>query len=115
MTRKWGMAEGKVVSRATRETVRDNVARLLEASGKSERQLALDIGIGHGSLQRYRLLEAGASVDVLAAVAEHFGFEAWQLLVPDFDPDAPPVLGTETRAQPVPAAGRKRPKEKVNA
>lgn len=104
-----------MVSKTARETVRDNIATLLLASGKSERQLAQDIGIGHGSLQRYRLLEAGASVDVIAAVAEHFGFKTWQLLVPGFDPKSPPTLGTETQPQTALSPSRRRTKEKAHA
>lgn len=93
-----------------------NWARLHAArSGLADKPLADAMGVGHGTIARLRAGSHATTIDTVATVAEHFGFEAWQLLVPDFDPDAPPVLDTETRARPIPTPGRKRPKEKVNA
>lgn len=38
-----------------------------------------------------------ARIDAVAQVARVFGLQAWQLLVPNLDPDHPPVLEMDTR------------------
>lgn len=55
-------------------------------------RLASDCGFGLGTSSRLKLRETDVQVGTLDAIAEGFGFQAWQLLVPDFDPKAPPVL-----------------------
>ncbi len=48
--------------------------------------------VGLGTVGRIRNAEVSATLDSVAALAEAFGLEPWQLLVPGLDPDAPPAL-----------------------
>lgn len=48
--------------------------------------------IGRGTIQRIREGEAATRIDSLTKIAEAFGLEVWQLMVPSLDPKALPVI-----------------------
>jgi hypothetical protein len=49
-------------------------------------------GPPNGVLDRMRRADAACRIDSVAQVARVFGLEAWQMLVPNLDPAAPPQL-----------------------
>lgn len=58
-------------------------------------QITARCGVSNGTLDRTRRAASAINVDDLARIAGAFGLEAWQLLVPDLDPAAPPELNAE--------------------
>ena len=76
-----------------------NLNALMEWRGTANRRLAAACGVGEGSIQRIRRAQAAATLGTLEAIARHFGFEAWQLLVEDFDPRQPPQLTYPSNAE----------------
>jgi hypothetical protein len=67
-------------------------ARKLKGDG-SEPEMAARTKLGGGTVHRI-LKGQNVQLGSLHQFARGFGFEAWQLLVPGFDPSAPPVLLT---------------------
>ena len=120
VTHNRGMSTGKKI-RTKRQielssVLATNWARLHAArSGLADKPLADAMGVGHGTIARLRAGSHATTLDTLATVADHFGFEVWQLLVPDFYPDAPPTLGPDASSEPVSAPTRRRAKEKAHA
>lgn len=51
----------------------------------------------NGTLDRMRRGVSACRIDALADVAKAFGLEAWQLLVPNLDPEHPPALEMDSR------------------
>ena len=81
-------------------TVAENLRRLLEharehggrgGNMKSSGKLAR---LGASTIKRMLEAEVAVNLDTLDAVANAYGLQAWQLLVPDFDPAAPPMMPT---------------------
>lgn len=54
-------------------------------------------GGSNGTVGRMLKGNTSARIDAVAQVARVFGLQAWQLLVPNLDPDHPPVLEMDTR------------------
>jgi hypothetical protein len=50
------------------------------------------LNVGRGTVQRIRGRDSWPAGDTLHVLAETFGLEVWQLLVPDLDPKHPPTL-----------------------
>lgn len=73
-----------------------NVAKLrrLAGGGKKlgQRAFAELVGIGEGTIWRIDQMQGGTNVETLEAIAAKFDIQAWQLLIPDFDPKNPPML-----------------------
>ena len=65
---------------------------LMRHHGQANRRLAEKVGIGEGTIQRAKRGTASLTIDNLAAIAEVFGLQAWQMLTPDLDPNNPPQL-----------------------
>lgn len=63
------------------------------------KKLAKATGLGHGTIQRARNGEVALAIDSLAAIAQAFELEPWQLLVEDLDPANPPLLAEIAEAQ----------------
>lgn len=71
-----------------RQTLSDNVARLMSARDVRQEQLAQKSGVSQSTISRIRRLESAATIDSLAAIAGVLEVEPWQLLVPGFDLEA---------------------------
>lgn len=76
-----------------------NLVRLMEWRYGSEKlaQLARDCGFGQATSTRLKGQDTWVRLDLLEAIASRFGFEVWQILVPDFDPRNPPVIDTAAK------------------
>lgn len=59
--------------------------------GVNVTKLGRDTKIGTGGAQRILSGRENVGPDVIDRVAGHFGFEAWMLLSPDFDPASKPI------------------------
>lgn len=72
-----------------------SVQRLMDwrYGGENLTRLANDCGIGPGTSSRLKEQKTEVRLQTIEALAKRFGFEAWQLLVPGFDPESPPRLG----------------------
>jgi hypothetical protein len=68
------------------------VARLMEwkCGRPNKTRFADDFGVGMGGAQR--AVEGKIGLDVLQKIADHAHVDAWELLVPAFDPENRPVL-----------------------
>jgi transcriptional regulator with XRE-family HTH domain len=55
-------------------------------------QITAKSGISNGTLDRTRRAASALNIDDLGRLARAFGLEAWQLLVPALDANAPPQL-----------------------
>jgi hypothetical protein len=55
-----------------------------------------------GGAQRVLSAHTNVGIELVQQIARRYGFAAWQLLVPDFDPQAPPVLKSAPPAARVP-------------
>jgi transcriptional regulator with XRE-family HTH domain len=69
-------------------------SRLYDTQGK----IAAKAKVDQKTVSRILLLQNEPSLDKLEKIAGVFGYEAWQLLVPTFDPLHPPVLADEVTA-----------------
>lgn len=82
--------------------VRENVQALRDyppGAKRGQRTFAEKCGIGEGTVWRISKGQDGTSVETLRAIAEAHGLQAWQLLVPGFDPANPPVMAPLTEAE----------------
>lgn len=75
-----------------RRVLGENMVSLMRHHGQANRRLAEKVGIGEGTIQRAKRGTASLTIDNLAAIAEVFGLQAWQMLTPDLDPNNPPQL-----------------------
>lgn len=63
-------------------------------------RLAREVKVGPATASRLKAQETSVGLDLVDKIARSFGVEPWQLLVPGFDPDAPPVApGASPMAQ----------------
>lgn len=76
-----------------------NLNALMEWRGTANRRLAQACGVGEGSIQRIRRGQTAATLTTLEAIAKHFGFEPWQLLIEEFDPRQPPQLAYPSNSE----------------
>ncbi len=92
-----GMAGG---AKSLKEVLRDNVVALMEHRyGKTNlNRLGREAKIGPGSATRIKEAKTSIGLDVLEKVAEHFKVQPWELLLPEFRPQAP-QLSPEDRAR----------------
>lgn len=68
-------------------------ALMLKHYGKENlSRLAAECEIGLGTAGRIKEAKTSVGIEVMGKIATRFGLEAWQLLVPDFDPENPPTL-----------------------
>ncbi len=58
----------------------------------SQKEIATKAGVDQTTVGRTLNATNAPSVDKLDGLAKAFGVQAWQLLVPEFDPARPPVL-----------------------
>jgi len=77
--------------------VAENVAALsARFHGRPNKtRLGTETGINLGGAQRVLSGEVSVGVDLLQQIARRYGLQAWQLLVPKFDPQRPPQLQLE--------------------
>ena len=78
-----------------------NVLALMTHAWGQENQNrpAREARIGPATVARMKKQGTSIGLDVLAAVADVFGAEPWQLLVPTFDPADPPARSPLTTSQ----------------
>lgn len=57
-------------------------------------RLARDCSFGPGTPSRIKEQATEVRLQTIEAIANRFGFDAWQLLVPGFDPEDPPRLAS---------------------
>lgn len=62
-------------------------------------KLGKDLAISLGSLQRIKACETAIGLDVVDKIANFFEIEAWQLLVPDLQPDNLPIIKQATQKE----------------
>jgi hypothetical protein len=62
-------------------------------------RLARDADIGPGTATRLKQQQTSVGVDIVERIADLFGLQTWQLLVPTFDPTNPPTLMPMSEAE----------------
>lgn len=79
-----------------RKILADNVAKLMASRPDldSQQKLRRKAGgkLGQATISRILRCESAATIDNIQAIAEAFGMDAWQLLVPGLDPSITPTL-----------------------
>ena len=75
----------------SRDILAENLSRLIEASGLSLRAWAQGKGLDVKLVERLAKNSHAVTLDKLEDVAKAVGLQAWQLLLPDVDPDNPPT------------------------
>lgn len=97
---------GFVNPHALKRLLAGNLDRLLNHDADRRRDvrlshgaLAAKAGIGKGTVGRILRAEDAPAIDTVQAIAEVFSWQAWQMLIPDIDPAAPPELMTPTVRQ----------------
>lgn len=91
---------GKDNKARSRDVLRANVNTLMKSErfrdsfGTPRQLIEAGKGVTNGTLARIRNAETGASVDTLDALAETFGIEPWQLLIPNIRADTMPTLAS---------------------
>ena len=73
-------------------TLADNVKRLMAHHRLAQAGVAKRAGMDQKTISRIIRREHSPSIDKLSGLAEAFGLQAWQLLVPYLDPSNPPVV-----------------------
>lgn len=85
--------------------IADNLSRLMKHEKEKGRSLwtaeavAKKAEVGHGTVDRAQKGQTNINVANLQAIAKAFGLRAWQLMVPDLEPDNPPVLQSRSAAE----------------
>lgn len=76
----------------------DNLTRLMADSRdlKTIKQLSAASGVSTGTIDRLRKAEVAAGIDNLRLLADAFGLQAWQMLVPNLDTTNHPLLEAES-------------------
>jgi len=72
---------------------RENLRRMMEADRElcSQPKLGAASRVAQTSIGRILRGEQSPTLDMVHKIAHAFGLEAWQMLVPDFEPDNPPI------------------------
>lgn len=86
---------------SARQVLAVNVNRLMESRpdvGTTIR-LARASKVGNGTIGRIRNGTVACTIDTVQAIAQVFGIDVWQLLVPEFDPRNPPILRGASQAE----------------
>jgi len=82
-----------MVRRDVKEIVWENVQALMRARyGKiNQKRFIEDSGVGNGTVTRIKNRRTSVGIDKVQQIAEAYGLEAWHLLMPDLDPNNPPL------------------------
>jgi hypothetical protein len=80
--------------RVSKEVLWKSVSALMKKHYGKENltKLAKDCDFGPGTSSRLKEQKTSVGLDVLDKIADTFNVQAWQLMVPGFDPDNPPTL-----------------------
>lgn len=73
------------------EVLKESVARLVDRAG-SQPKLHSETKVPQKTISRLSRGDNPATIQTVDELAVGAGFEAWQLLVPGFDPNNPPVV-----------------------
>lgn len=87
-----------------------NVQELMKKHYGEENQtrLAKDVGFGAGTAIRLKAGKTSVGVDIIDRLAQFFGLEPWQLLVPGLKPEALPALGGDASGWPMQMISKER-------
>ncbi len=93
------------MARSSAQNLKTSLLALREAGIGPRGQLEFSkrAGIGEGTVSRARRGDGNTTLESLDAMARIVKKEAWQLLVPGFDPEKPPALA-DPSAKGIPAA-----------
>ena len=80
------------MDKISRRILADNIGRMIEKSRGSVRGWALSNKLDPRQIDRLTKREFATTVDTLDEIAEAIGVQPWQLLVPNMNPDSPPLL-----------------------
>lgn len=88
----------------------ENVSRLMHKRyGKDNlTKLASEAKIGPGTSTRIKEQKTSVGTDILDQIAEVFGLQTWQLLVPNLDTEALPSLGGDSAGWPMHLVNKER-------
>jgi transcriptional regulator with XRE-family HTH domain len=82
------------------ETVLANIRKLIDQLDEGvPTRAARRLKINQKTLDRYYKSERIPTLDFVEQLAKGYGFQAWQLLIPDFDPSNPPLLSAITKEE----------------
>lgn len=72
---------------------RENLRKLMESDRQlaSQPKVAASSRVAQTSIGRILRGEQSPTLDMVHKIAMAFGLEAWQMLVPDLEPDNPPI------------------------
>jgi len=90
-----------------KQILAESVTKLLDTRQDISRlNLSRLMGVADGTLGRIKYGSGNPNVETVEQIARFFKYDAWQLLVPGFDPIAPPALGSPAndRREQLPAA-----------
>jgi hypothetical protein len=78
----------------TRQILWANLSALMDHHWGKENlgRLAKTAGIGASTCTRLKQQQTSVGVEAVDKIAEVFGLDTWQLLVPNLDPKNPPLL-----------------------
>lgn len=87
-----------------------NVQELMKKRYGEENQtkLAKDVGFGTGTAIRLKAGQTSVGIDIIDRLAQFFGLQPWQLLVPGLKPDALPALGGDASGWPMQMISKER-------
>jgi transcriptional regulator with XRE-family HTH domain len=89
----------KTITKTAGEILADNLQRVIAARQLTNKQFADLVGIGNGTIDRIRKNQVSATVTSIEQIANFLECEAWQLLVPNFNPSNPPVLTSQSETE----------------
>lgn len=69
------------------ETFARNLHRLQKMEDWSDAEVGRRSGVSGRMIGMYKALDAAPSIDKANDIAKAFGYEGWELLMPEFDPD----------------------------
>jgi len=85
----------------SRKTLWKSVGALMKKhyGGENLTRLAKECKFGPGTASRIKEAKTSVGLDIIDKIAKKFGVDAWELLVPGFDPDARPALQPLSEAE----------------
>lgn len=88
------------MKKSSKEVLAENLAKLMHQAGQhalNQKEVGLRARCNQRTIGRVLNQEQAATVELLDGLAAAFGIQAWQLLVPDLDPQNLPVQSVTRR------------------